>query len=262
MCWSNSSGVVSSSVPRVVEPGGVDQAVDPAVRARPTASTDCLRLRDVGDVGRRRTAPRRRAALELRGERLARRSARRPVTATVAPSSTAARAMAAPTPWVPPLTRTTLSASSPIECQVRSASSARVRSSQPARRARPRGSAVQSSAQRLPDDLGLRRRGRARRPAGRGRGWSGTGSPRRPRRSRCRSRRPVDARGPAARAAPGRPRWTRGRGRPSPSRGRRPRRPAAGWPSRWMSAETLVPAPWNSAGLKNTASPLASGSWT
>jgi hypothetical protein len=31
---------------------------------------------------------------------------------------------------------------------------------------------------------------------------------------------------------------------------------------RCTSAETLVPAPWNRAGLKNAASPLASGSWT
>ena len=31
---------------------------------------------------------------------------------------------------------------------------------------------------------------------------------------------------------------------------------------RRKSAERLVPAPWNTAGLKNAASPLASGSWT
>ena len=31
---------------------------------------------------------------------------------------------------------------------------------------------------------------------------------------------------------------------------------------RWMSALLLAPAAWKSAGLKNTASPLASGIWT
>ena len=31
---------------------------------------------------------------------------------------------------------------------------------------------------------------------------------------------------------------------------------------RLMSAERLCPAPWNSAGLKNAASPFSSGSWT
>src|SRR5215210_5194629 len=36
-------------------------------------------------------------------------SGRRPVNATVAPSPAAALTMPAPTPWVPPLTRTTLS---------------------------------------------------------------------------------------------------------------------------------------------------------
>jgi hypothetical protein len=31
---------------------------------------------------------------------------------------------------------------------------------------------------------------------------------------------------------------------------------------RFTPADRFVPAPWNSAGLKNAASPLASGSWT
>src|SRR6266540_5720054 len=38
-------------------------------------------------------------------------SGRRPVMATMAPSRTAARATAAPTPWLPPLTSTTLPSS-------------------------------------------------------------------------------------------------------------------------------------------------------
>ena len=31
---------------------------------------------------------------------------------------------------------------------------------------------------------------------------------------------------------------------------------------RWTSPVRLAPAAWNTAGLKNTASPLRSGSWT
>ena len=50
MCWSNSSGVVSSMVPRVVRSGRVDQAVDPAVPLDGRRDGS-LRLGHVADVG-------------------------------------------------------------------------------------------------------------------------------------------------------------------------------------------------------------------
>ena len=107
MCASNSSGVVSSSVPRVVSPAALTrQSTRPYARDR--RRTRGPRLGDVADVG-------------LHEQRLGRRprvssatsaspgSRRRPVTATVAPSRAAARAMPAPSPGVPPLTSTTRS---------------------------------------------------------------------------------------------------------------------------------------------------------
>ena len=100
---------------------------------------------------------------------------------------------------------------------------------------------------------GLAARGRL--PAGRDRGWSGTSSPPQPPRPRGRLSRP------AAPAAPGRrhahPLPVDPLHGPTEGRGHCSR-----FAIRRMSVERLVPAAWNTAGLKKAASPFRSGSCT
>src|SRR5487761_689702 len=105
MCASNNSGVVSSSVPREVSPAALTRQ-----SIRPCAATTCSTLPRACAVSARsagmKAVPASSAASAWPT------SGRRPVNATCAPSRTAARTTPAPTPWVPPLTRTTLSFSS------------------------------------------------------------------------------------------------------------------------------------------------------
>ena len=82
--------------------------------------------------------------------------------------------------------------------------------------------------ERVRRQLGLRGRGHPAHRLVAGRGWSGTGSPPRRRPARGRARRPASP-PPSAPAARGRRPGARGRGPPSPSPARTPRRPAAGW---------------------------------
>src|SRR5215216_3930324 len=108
---SNSSGVVSSRVPRAVSPAALTRQ-----STRPSSATAAATDRWAWATSatsawtNRALAPAAwsSAASASPGWR------RRPVTATAAPSRAAARATPAPTPWVPPLTRTTLPPSSAI----------------------------------------------------------------------------------------------------------------------------------------------------
>lgn len=104
MCASNSSGVVSRSVPRDVSPAAFTRQ-----SIRPWAATTCSTL-PRACAGSVRSACTNVAP--VRAANFSPSSVRRPVKATVAPSRSAARTMPAPTPWLPPLTRTTLSSSS------------------------------------------------------------------------------------------------------------------------------------------------------
>src|SRR6185437_4267263 len=104
MCASNSSGVVSSSVPRAVSPAAFTRQSTcpyPASTASTAATAAAAPPTSAG------TYP---AAAPVAVSSAASASPRswfRPSSATTAPSRTAARATPAPTPWVPPLTRTT-----------------------------------------------------------------------------------------------------------------------------------------------------------
>ncbi len=111
MCASNSSGVVSSSVPREVSPAEFTRQ-----SIRPYASTTSATAALACSASARsaRTNIVRPPAAASSATRASPGSVRRPVTATAAPSRAAARAIAAPTPWLPPLTRTTLSSRSPM----------------------------------------------------------------------------------------------------------------------------------------------------
>ena len=108
MCASNSSGVVSSRVPRDVSPAALTRlstrpkaAIAAVTQDRAWATSAMSAWRNTASVP---AAPRS-AASASPGSR------RRPATATRAPSRAAARAMAAPSPWVPPLISTTRSCS-------------------------------------------------------------------------------------------------------------------------------------------------------
>ena len=88
-CASNSSGVVSSSVPRVVSPAALTR---PSIRPNRVdrAPTEPCACADVGDVGRHEQRLAAAALRQLGGEAPRRRRRGGPVTATVAPASTAA----------------------------------------------------------------------------------------------------------------------------------------------------------------------------
>ncbi len=106
MCASNISGVVSRSVPRSVRAAALTtQSTRPnalivsATEATAWSTTATSARMNSGSVPRASSSSTRPSAI----------SGRRPVTTTAsAPQRAAVRATAAPTPCVPPLTRTTL----------------------------------------------------------------------------------------------------------------------------------------------------------
>src|ERR1700757_165812 len=111
MCSSNSSGVVSSRVPRLVSPAALTR-----LSTRPNPATAAVTLARACSTSA--TSARMNRALPTPAASSAASaspgSRRRPVTATRAPSRTAAPAIAAPRPEVPPLTSTTRSVRSGI----------------------------------------------------------------------------------------------------------------------------------------------------
>src|SRR5438105_86708 len=106
MCASNSSGVVSSRVPRLVSPAALTR-----LSTRPNPATAAVTLARACSTSP--TSARMNSALAPHAVSSAASaspgSRRRPVTATRAPSRAAALAIAAPRPEVPPLIRTTRS---------------------------------------------------------------------------------------------------------------------------------------------------------
>ena len=111
MWVSNSSGVVSSRVPRVVIPAALHR---PSMRPNSSTVRVTDRLACCGSaisVCTNRTSPP--SSSNSAANRLP-ASTRRPVTTTWAPSRTAARADAPPTPCVPPLINTTFPSSKPL----------------------------------------------------------------------------------------------------------------------------------------------------
>src|SRR4030095_10868201 len=111
MWASNSSGVVSSRVPRAVSPAALTRQ-SPRPSSATTVATDfwawATSATSAWTDNALAPAACSSAASASPGSR------RRPVTATAAPSRAAAWATPAPSPWVPPLTRTALSVSSAI----------------------------------------------------------------------------------------------------------------------------------------------------
>ena len=91
----------------VGQAGGVDQAVDRA-EALGRLCHDALARLGIGEIGARRTASGR-TSLRCPWRRLRRAPASRPVMhSALAPLAAASRAIASPTPCVPPVTRMTL----------------------------------------------------------------------------------------------------------------------------------------------------------
>ena len=104
MCWSNSSGVVSSMVPRVVSPAALTRQSIRPCRWMVAATEACAAVTSLTSVCTKlASAP----VFCSSATTFSPRSALRPEIITAAPSRALARAIAAPRPWVPPLISTT-----------------------------------------------------------------------------------------------------------------------------------------------------------